>query len=241
MGIKLGYSVSSTSKNPDDLLRKLKKLAEQQTDVIELGLTREEKFQHKFTKEIVKYIRQFKYRSIHTPILDLELKPLRYPSKAAKRLLKIIDNLAADIDPSVVLFHPNIVGDFDYLNKRYGSLVAFENMDSRKDFGKTVEDMKKVFKKSPMAKWVFDVNHLYTNDSSMKSARLFYKAFGDKLVSYHISSLGDRHDCFCRTHEDVILTAVTDLSKPMVHEGNVLEKNLLHEEENYIKKFFLRK
>lgn len=240
MELKLGYAVSSTSKDPGELLQKLQKLAERQTDVVELSLTRKEKFQHEFTKEIINLIRQFKYRSIHAPILDLDLKPLRYPSETAEKLLKIVDNLISVVDPAVVLFHPDIVDDFNYLNSRYDSLIAFENMDSKKNFGRTVKDMKNVFKKSPRAKWVFDVNHLFTNDSSMSSANYFHEAFGDRLTHYHISGFGGLHDCFYRTHEDVILSAVTDLSKPMVHEGGVLEKDLLDEEEGYIKKVFLK-
>lgn len=235
MNIKLGYAVSSTSEDPEDLFKKIDQIARQQTDVIELSLTREEKFRHKFTSKIIDSIKRFKYRSIHAPTLDINLKPLRYPDNTTDKLLGVVDDLVSSINPSVILFHPDIVDDFGYLNKKYGSTIAFENMDSKKSFGRTVEEMKQVFERSPHARWVFDVNHLYTNDNSMKSAKLFQIAFKDRLVHYHISGFGGRHGCFCRTHEDIILTAVNDLTKPLVHEGNPLGENLFEEETDYIK------
>ena len=77
-------------------------------------------------------------------------------------------------------------------------------MDSKKNFGKSVEDMRQVFTKSPQAKFVFDINHIYTNDKTMASASDFFNEFKHRLAHYHVSSLGDFHDCFCLTHEDVI-------------------------------------
>ena len=151
-------------------------------------------------------------------------------------MLRKINNLIAKIKPNVLLFHPDCVNDFNWLNKRYDDLLAFENMDKEKLFGRTINDLKEVFYQCTNAKWVFDLNHLYTNDKTMKSAKDFYNAFSDKLCHYHLSSYGGFHDCFCKTHEDKILEGLTDLSKPIVHEGNVVERGLLQEESEYIKK-----
>lgn len=214
MKIKLGFAVSNTTPNSSDLLEKIKQVRKLGLDAIELSLTREEKFKQEFTEEIIKALKEFEYRSIHAPVLDTNWKPIKYPSKIASSLLGVIDKLIQQINPHVVLFHPDIVIDFEWLNKRYGHLLAFENMDKPKKFGRTMDEMKEVFSKSPQAKWIFDVNHLYTNDKTMRSAKTFYEAFKDRLTHYHISAYGGFHDCFCNTHEDVILEGVLSLDKP---------------------------
>jgi len=239
MNLRLGYAVSSKSKSTKDLINKLKYILKYQDDVIELSLTRESKMQHSYNSKLIKLINKFSYRSIHAPVLDINLEKVKYPSKRGKILLDRIDEIVKKVNPEVLLFHPDTVTDFTWLYKRYGNLIAFENMDKEKDFGKTVKDLEIVFKKCPKAKWVFDLNHIYTNDKSMRSTGKFYTSFSNRLCHYHLSSFGGFHDCFCHTHEDIIFEGLTDFSKPVVHEGGVIEKELIKEESEYIKKYLV--
>jgi hypothetical protein len=51
-----------------------------------------------------------------------------------------------------------------------------------------------------------------------------------------LSAFGGFHDSFYRTGEDVILKGVTDLTVPIIHEGNVLKGGIesLKTEHQYI-------
>lgn len=170
--IKLGYAIIC-DKGVEDLIAKLDKILKQQIHAIEFSPTRVNGLEINITKSLIKRFKSFEYRSIHAPVKDNNSKYIYYPEHKSQKVLDKIDRFIQEIDPQVLVFHPDQIHDFNWLNKRYGSLLAFENMDKRKDFGKTIGDMKEVFEEAPKAKWVFDINHLYTNDKTMKSAQAF--------------------------------------------------------------------
>lgn len=132
------------------------------------------------------------------------------------------------------MVHPDQVTDFNWANEKYGSLLAFENMDEKKKFGKTIFDMKEVFNKCPNSKWVFDLNHIYTNDNTMDLAKSFFDEFKNRLTHFHISGYGGFHDALCISKEDVIIKGLVSLDYPIVDEGNLILKNVLNEEYKYI-------
>lgn len=237
MHLKLGFAVSNKTENTEDLIHKIEDALKVNNEAIELSLTRASKFKQPFTDEVFNLVNKFKYKSIHAPVRDSELNMIKFPSAEGEKLLDIVDKIAENINPNAILFHPDVVEDFNYLNSRYGTTLAFENMDLAKSFGKTVKDMEDIFKKSPQAKWVLDINHIYTNDKSMEITKEFYSKFKDRLTHYHISSLGDFHDCFYVTHEDIILNGVMDAETPMIHEGNAIDKNIGQEEFQYIQSY----
>lgn len=241
MHIKLGFAISNTTEKSEDLTRKIENALNISDEAIELSLTRDTKFNQPFTQETFDLLNKFKYKSIHAPVRDSNLNGINYPSKLGNTLLDIIDTIAKNINPTAILFHPDVVESFDYLNSRYGSTLAFENMDITKSFGKTLVELEEVFKKSPQAKWVFDINHIYTNDKSMKSAKEFYDAFKDRVTHYHVSSLGKAHDCFYNTHEDIILEGIQNLDMPMIHEGNAIDRGMGLEEFRYIEGYLQKK
>lgn len=234
MKLKIGPAISSKSYDPKELEDYLEEILEIQNDAIELSLTRPQKIRHVFTDKIYSLISKFDYISIHAPVRKTDGSAIKYPSKEGEKLLDILDKIIYSINPNTLLFHPDIVENFDYLSNKYPEILAYENMDSAKSFGKTIEDMYEIFQKAPNSKWVLDINHIYTNDKSMVLAKEFYTNFKDRLVHYHISSLGNFHDCFCLTHEDEILKGVLSFDKPLIHEGNAVEKGIFKEEINYI-------
>lgn len=156
-------------------------------EAVELSFTRTNKIF--YDKNAVSLLRKFKYKSIHMPVLN-DNNFISYPNQSIGNELAAIDNIIEEINPDTILFHPDQVRDFGWAKEKYGNRLAFENMDSKKLFGKTVEDMTKVFELCPDAKFILDVNHVYTNDQTI----------------------------------DV----------PIIHEGNLLEKNILKKEFDYI-------
>ena len=108
-------------------------------------------------------------------------------------------------------------------------------MDKRPKFGKSIKDLKYVFKMVPHAKWVFDVNHLFTNNPSMSKADEYYTALGDRLCHYHFSGYGGFHKCISISREDIIFSGLTDLTKPIINEGaDEKMKDVISKEHEYV-------
>lgn len=226
MNIKFGPSI-------DGSIEEAKAAFAFSNEVVEIGFTRISKII--YAKRAINLISKFKYRSIHMPVLN-DNNIIHYPDPSIDKWLNVIDIIITEINPHTILFHPDQVDNFNWANKKYGNRLAFENMDSRKSFGKTVEDMSKVFELCPNAKFVLDVNHAYTNDKTMKLADSFYSIFRDRLIHYHLSGFGGFHNALCTTREDIILNGIKSFDIPIVHEGNLLANNLLKKEFKYISK-----
>lgn len=189
-------------------------------------------------------ISQFKYISLHAPVTESidpvtgKKKWLRYPSPAAELTVKLIKQLNDQVNIQTVLFHPDVVDDFNWLNQQFKEKLAFENMDNLKSFGKDVADLHQVFTRSPQAKFVLDVNHVYTNDPTMKLATDLHQHFGERLCHYHVSAYNGFHDVFATNpNESVILTGIQDLTKPLIHEGGLIlkDKKLLTQEDKFLR------
>lgn len=236
MKLKFGPGIGNDTFSTEDWFNNLQKALDFSDEAAELSLTDSNEVE--YDSMVCKLFRRFKYRSIHLPVVTLTkgVKDfLKYPDIKHETFLKLIDKIIEDTDPDTILVHPDQVNDFQYFNLRYGDKLAFENMDSRKDFGKTVEDMKKVFQLSPQAKWVFDVNHIYTNDETMALSNNFYSELKEKIAHYHLSGFGGFHDALSISQEDIILEGIKSIEKPIIDEGDLIKKNVLQSEYLYVK------
>jgi len=230
--IKFGPATASRNGDPKELIKFLRESLEFSDEAVELSLTRIEKIGDSITDEAISLLSRFKYKSIHLPVLNKN-EFINYPDKSIEKQLKIIDGIIEKIPIDTVLIHPNQVEDFEWVVSRYGSLLAFENMDIQKNF-RSVKEMTELFKKYPTAKWVFDVNHVYTIDQTMNLANDFFNALNKKLTHYHLSGYGGFHDALSISQEDIILKGIKTLNFPIIDEGNLLEKNILEKEYNYV-------
>jgi hypothetical protein len=243
--LKLGYSTGAIGTKLS-LKERLKLIWEIEKFAVELGFTRSERLENAIDNESLQLIKQFEYISIHAPVKKTvnpktrEGTAIRYPSKEADHIIEKIVHILKITSAQTVVFHPDLVDDFGWLNKIFKAKLAFENMDAKKEFGKTTKDLRQVFKKAPEAKWVFDLNHLYTVDPTMKLADRFYEAFKNRLCHYHLSGYGGFHNCLCLTKENIILEGIKEYSVPIIHEGSATRegKDLLIRENNYILSFF---
>jgi hypothetical protein len=85
-----------------------------------------------------------------------------------------------------VILHPDAIRDCD-LWEKWGGQICIENMDSRKEFGKSVDDLTYVFDNLPQATFCFDIGHARQIDSSMELARTMLIRFGSRLRQIHLS------------------------------------------------------
>jgi hypothetical protein len=120
--------------------------------------------------------------SVHAPT-----KGLRDPA----HLRGLLERLPLGIETIVV--HPDTLGDSDEL-AGLGSRLIVENMDGRKAFGQTPDDLAAVFARLPEAGFCFDIAHAWSIDPTMALARELTDRFASRLREVHLSSLSDgRH------------------------------------------------
>lgn len=222
--MKLGFNVSIERKTEKQIIEEIKYYHSLSDEVIELSLTALYGILEFPFEKIIPLLKSFKYRSIHLPVVTgedrLKTEFFVYPNKKIDPYINVIKQVSKEVEVDTFVLHPDQVSNYDWANKEFGDLLGFENMDSKKNFGKTISDLQEVFKKCPQAKFVFDVNHLFTNDISMNSASSFYSAFKDRLTHYHVSALGKHHDSFITFPQEIsILDGIIDMNLPMVHEG----------------------
>jgi hypothetical protein len=235
MKLIFGPGLGNDTFSEKDFVENLQKVLQFSNEAIELSFTDSNEVY--YSKKVSSLFKQFKYKSIHLPVVTKsggEKFFLKYPNDGYSTFLDIIDKIIDDSKPDTILVHPDQINNFEYFNKKYGTMLAFENMDNRKEFGKTVKDMEKAFKNSPQAKWVFDVNHVYTNDHTMNQADDFYNNFKEKITHYHLSGFGGFHDAISVSREDIILNGIKSVDVPIIDEGNLMKKDILLSEYEYV-------
>jgi len=242
--MKLGFNISIERKTLAQVKAEIAEYRSISTDVIELSLTALYGVLEFPFREIYDELGQFTYRSIHLPVVTGEDRTnnefLVYPDKKLEPYLAIIKKIAHDLEINTFVVHPDQIADFEWANNEFGALLGFENMDNKKKFGKTVEDLQNVFTQCPQAKFICDLNHLYTNDKTMESSKKFHNAFKERLTHYHVSAVGAHHDTFIRFPNEVgILVGVSEHNVPMVHEGYEPEYRNAEDEYNLIRRMLV--
>lgn len=120
--------------------------------------------------------------SVHAPT-----KGLRDPA----HLVELLERLPLGIETIVV--HPDTLGGGGELAS-LGSRLIVENMDSRKAFGQTPDDLADVFARLPDAGFCFDIAHAWSIDPTLALAGELMDRFASRLREVHLSSLADgRH------------------------------------------------
>lgn len=235
---KFGFSSGVYYPEDISLRTALERLAQHQLSTVEVNIATPQELQAALQEDLDPILTHFACKTIHAPF-----KGITY-SAADRDLLQTLRQLAERWQVEYVLFHPDTVEDFSVITETVGSYAAFENMDNRKAFGNTVADLQEVFETCPDARWVCDLNHVYTNDRTMKLGKDLHAAFGNRLCGYHVSGYGSEemlHTCFFLTHEDVILDALQNTEVPIIHEGGAADHpDFLNQEQLYLSKYFSR-
>lgn len=223
------------------MLEKISFIKETGANAIELGLsTHERLYGFKVTKEILKALQGFEYISIHAPFIETRYKDSEEVKKTIKKLKEIFDKIKAN----VIVVHPDEIKDFRFLAKQ-NLKIAFENMDKRKEFGQTAEDMKKI-KDQGNFKFILDLQHAYEADSSMKIVDELMKVMGKNLQHIHISGQTKKENhiavCLAENKKQILNSLQKATNVPIISEGvligdlkEVARKDLRLIEENLIK------
>jgi hypothetical protein len=141
----------------------------------------------------------FRYLSIHGPSKDREMDE--------EALVKELAELAHRAD--VIVMHPDTIEEADRY-RGLGRSLVLENMDARKSFGRTQDELAATFGQLPEAGFCFDIAHAWSVDDSMQVANELLDAFGDRLRHVHLSSLSPELHHIPLTAED------EDLFRPIL-------------------------
>lgn len=230
----LGFSTGALARYMDtkQALHVIKKIGCQ---AIELGFVRKQRVEDGWMEAITKEdLEDFKYVSLHAP------KMYYGDNEETRNIFNQIEQINKLRSLDLVVFHPDNVVNIEVF-KKVSFPIGFENMDSQKPFGKTVDDLEKILNNDSSFGLVLDTNHIKSNDPSMKTVNEFYSRLGNKIAQYHISGLGSDfpHIPLFQTQEVDILKAVRDLSKPIICESRLIPDNIRREKEfieNYLKR-----
>ncbi|QQG51196.1 MAG: hypothetical protein HZB75_01680 [Candidatus Saccharibacteria bacterium] len=173
-------------------------------------------------------IKVFKYRYIHSSDI--------HSSVENKDDLAYYEGLMGKINAMAITIHPHTMKSWGWVADHFGDLASFENMDRFKPFGGSVEDMQQIKSEYPMTRWTFDINHVYTNDSSLSRMSDFYELLGDP-GHYHVSGFRDEalpHTTLCTTGQDKIIDAVATEHPIIIESLGSSDIHLFRQEYDYI-------
>jgi hypothetical protein len=136
----------------------------------------------------------FHFVSVHAPS--------KHRRMTEAELVDALVALPCWIDAIVV--HPDTIEDAA-LYRPLGSRLAIENMDARKQDGRSAEELAPYFDALPDAGLCFDVAHAWSIDPSMEEAERLLDSFAGRLRHVHVSSLDEtgHHMPLTPEHEDL--------------------------------------
>jgi len=216
----IGFSTGSIALG--DFKAGISFLKEKNIKVIELSALRENELIN-FMDEIDSLdIDFFDYVSFHAPS-----KLVKFDEPQFVNILKQIAK-----KNWLIIVHPDIINNFSLWNS-LGRLLCIENMDKRKNSGRTVADLEFIFEQLPEASFCFDVAHARQIDSTMSEAKLMINKFKNRLKQIHLSDVNSQSK-----HESLSLESLLSYSKlfemlpsgiPIILESPVEREKIEHE------------
>lgn len=129
-------------------------------------------------------LKKYKYISFHAPSFFRE--------EEEEHLVSLLEKLPEEWP---IILHPDSI----YQISRWSALawrLAIENMDRRKNTGRSVSELSRFFELLPQARMCLDLGHARQVDPSMICAYQMLTTFTGRIVQLHISEVDtlNRHD-----------------------------------------------
>lgn len=162
-------------------------------------------------------LNQFSYRSMHAPVRIAGELLVYQNDQTTREILEGIEKFIKKYQIQTVVLHPDRVKDWSVFE---GCSIPFaiENMDNRKEVGRTVKDLDEYFKLFN-AGFVIDVNHVCCNDNTLKLFTDFFVNFQNRLKHFHLSGYSEYHELLSETKQTAIIDLVKDKNLPIIIES----------------------
>jgi Xylose isomerase-like TIM barrel len=128
-------------------------------------------------------IGKFHYAALHAPS--------RFTAQEEPKVVALLRKLV-DKGLSQIVVHPDAIHDHA-LWQDFGDKLCVENMDHRKQSGRTADELHVVFAKLPKARLCFDIGHAHEIDRSMSVSYEILRRYRDRIAHIHASEVSD--DC----------------------------------------------
>jgi sugar phosphate isomerase/epimerase len=125
----------------------------------------------------------FRYLSIHGPA--------KYRRLAEDDLVRELRQLARRAD--AIVMHPDTL-ERPERYRALGSKLVLENMDARKAWGRTPEELAAAFERLPDAGFCLDIAHAWSIEHDPALADQLLARFNDRLRHVHVSSLSSEFE-----------------------------------------------
>ncbi|HXI12372.1 MAG TPA: hypothetical protein VNM92_06970 [Thermoanaerobaculia bacterium] len=101
----------------------------------------------------------------------------------------VVDALSLLPSKWPLVVHPELLATPE-LWRPLGERLCIENMDNRKSFGRTLDEMRELFDSFPDATFCLDVGHARQVDPSMDGTLAMLRELGPRLKQLHVSDVG---------------------------------------------------
>ena len=166
--------------------------------------------------------------------------PSAFKESEEQRLIDVLQVLPAHWP---IVLHPDAVHDFERWQV-ISDRLAVENMDRRKNTGRSVRELLVIFERLPRARMCLDVGHARQVDTSMMEAYLLLKTFSDRIVQLHVSEVDsmNRHGAISLAGKMAFrqLRKFIPHSVPIILEGQVGEQDIDREADKVTELLSLR-
>lgn len=186
----IGFSTGALALG--DFAKGLSLMVDHHTQVIELSALREDELPLLMGAVDRLDLDGYEYVSVHAP------NQLRQMEETA-----VAEMLRPCIDRGWhVVLHPDAIGDHGCW-RDFGRWLCVENMDKRKEAGRTAVELRRHFRELPGASMCLDLAHARQVDPTFGIAREIIHEYGEKIVQLHLSELNAKSH-----HEPLSMAAV---------------------------------
>jgi hypothetical protein len=126
------------------------------------------------------------------PLLDLDKfgyvalhAPSRFSPEEEPSVAELLKAVPKQIN---IIIHPDTIHDSGKWSA-FGTQLAIENMDRRKSFGRSAEELRHWFDLLPESRLCLDLAHAHQFDRTMTEAYRILRNYKDRICQVHISEL----------------------------------------------------
>lgn len=183
------------------------------------------------TDEILETLKGYEIVTIHAP-----WDKVRY-DKSSTATIERLKDICSQQEIYGIVVHAGCVDDYSILAE---SSLPFliENMDSNARFGKHPFEFEKLRKEYDLG-FVLDLQHAYSNDSTMQLAGEMIDAMGDRIKELHVSGQTETetHAPLHRANNGNIIMGMLRADVPIILEGIVYgDLSVINKEIELVKK-----